>query len=291
MKAQKLILLAVVIILALSCNENSTEPVGSKGFSVKLKARTLGGAPLAGIRVSAWNHLSLPVAVPSGFAASQRQSVQPTPAVSFRFDLGADSRVTFNILELNDTLVSTPIDQLMAAGVHLLQWQVPQPIVPTRVFKYRLVARDMVHDSILFEDLKYALLWQQDPSATILGWTSSDGEFQTRDSLLFPDVIPLPPLVFTDETGPDSLGTFTIRDTVTFVLTDTATNREMEFVKPINRGVENDINLIWNPAAAKPASTRAFEQPMSGSELSVRDSVVSVLPGWKLYQSYPNPFY
>jgi hypothetical protein len=158
--------------------------------------------------------------------------------------------------------------------------------VPTRVYKCHLIAQDTTSGAILFKDSIYAVLWQPDASISILGWTGTNGTFETQDTLFFPNVMALPPLVRMGLNG-DSLGTFTIKDSVTITLTDTSTNRSLQFAGTVKKGV-NDIQLTWNPIAGSP-NNGAEARAVSSNVCQVTRVAKTTLE-WKLKQNFPNPF-
>jgi hypothetical protein len=270
-------------LLLVSCKNNATSPpLPGDGFSVKITVKSLLGAPVPGLRISAWNQLS----VSPGLHAAGLHHASATSSI--RFGVREISRVTLSVLEFDGSPVSTLVNDVLPAGMFMFAWT-PAPILkPTRVFRYRLVAQDTSSGSTLFRDSLYAVLWQPDAEISILGWTRSDGSFETTDKLLFPNTLDLPPLVHMNSAG-DSLGTFTILNAVTIVLTDTASNRQVSTTRTVNKGVRNDIVLTWNPLLATPLPGRSGPMHERSKGIS-RESQPSGLFEWKLYQNYPNPF-
>jgi len=157
--------------------------------------------------------------------------------------------------------------------------------VPTRVYKCRLVAQDTTSGSTLFKDSIYAVLSQRDASISILGWTGINGAFETQDSLFFPNVVSLPPLVRTDLNG-NRLGTFSITDSVTITLSDTSAHRGQQFASVVKKGV-NDFQLIWNPTTDSAISSGETRRVASVHQ--VKRFAKTTLE-WKLEQNFPNPF-
>jgi hypothetical protein len=201
------------------------------------------------------------------------------------FDLAAPARITFAVLDMNNRPVASVADQtIQNPGSYLFAWSLQQNL-PTRVFKCRLIARDTTSGAVLFADSNYAVLWQRDATLAVIGLTSASGTFESRDSLLFPNVLTLPPLVMTSAAGPTPLGEFSVRDTVMLVLTDTVSQRSQSYHTVIVHGA-NTISLIWAPSAPL---TRTPGDGVSRSDLLALAAPRNVVT-WRLWQNYPNPF-
>ena len=295
----------IVMILLSSCKDNTTSPQPTKtGFSVKITVKNSSGTPVAGLRINAWNHF------PSSFllgrqathnVSSSIQSLHSVQAASsINFSTASIARINLSVFEFDGTPVSTLIDDIRPAGRYSVQWN-NQAHKPPRVYYYRLIAQDTATAVPLFRDSLFAVLWHLGDLA-FLGWSSSGGTFETSDKLLFPNVLDLPTLIRTSPMGPDSLSTFVIPDTVTIALTDTVTNRQIEFDQVIKKGVANDIQLVWSPALSKQCVP--YQLPMESEHscpvistltqdfiATIRtNQQTEVLFDWKLVQNYPNPF-
>jgi hypothetical protein len=277
----KIILLAFVILFS-SCKDDSISVQRDNGFSVKISVKDPSGNPVAGLRISAWNHLSLPP-----FEISKSEILEPQKSTStIIFAVPEKSYIDLIVSQADGTPLDTLANELKEAGLYSYNWSTNKQL-PTRVYKYRLTAKD-TSGAYIFKDSSYAVLWQPDADISILGWTSNDGGFNTTDKLLFPNTLQLPKLIFTEVFGPDSAGTFTIRDTVTIVLTDTSTHKFISFSHVIKNDIENKIDLLWNPNLAKQTSSENFQH--SSAIIKSWRRPDGVPDKFKLYQNYPNPF-
>lgn len=280
----KIILLAFVILFS-SCKDDSTSPKLDEGFSVKITVKNSSGIPVSGLRISSWNHLSLP---PLGINKSSSETYELQKSSStIVFAVPVRSYINLILYEADRTPLDTIVNEQKEAGLYSCTWSINAQ-KPTRVYKHRMTAKD-TSGVYLFTDSSYALLWQPDAEVSILGWTQQNGTFETKDKLLFPNSLNLPPLIHTSENGPEPLRTFSIRDTVTIVLTDTATHRQMTFVENIRKDGENNIQLVWNPTLAKEWLPKEHSIEYKQTIIRSRQSSIKNFD-WKLYQNYPNPF-
>ena len=271
----------------ISCNQGGVGPsdLGGQNFSLTITVVNGSGNPVEGLVVSAWNHMAVGQSINSYW---RLPSFQRTMAVSIiAFEIPVVSHVFLGAYDLNGRLVSTIVDLPAAvAGRYSAQFRI-NGSHGTEVFKCRMVATDTSTGRALYTDSIYAVLWQDDYVLSSLGSTSSDGTFRSNDSLRFPNVLSLPPLVMTNSFGPTPLGTFQISDSVTVVLTDTTARRTESYLCSIKRG-QNNLRLTWNPTLNSestswpPTSTRPRHS-------KARESSSPQLV-WKLEQNYPNPF-
>ncbi len=158
-----------------------------------------------------------------------------TTTFSFALPDAGDYRLI--VKNLHNEIVDSVVGSV-SAGVTEIEWDAS--LLPVGVYCCNLTIVDA--DSILFSECQYAVKWQ--PNAAILGYTSSDGTYETDDSLSFPGVWVLPELIRTGESG-EMIGTFSYSDTVTIVLTDTLAGVDQMFSKAITSCV-NQFELVWN---------------------------------------------
>jgi hypothetical protein len=218
---------------------------------------------------------------------SSAETFGPQKSTStIHFAVSEKSNIDLIVFEADGHPLDTLVNEQKAAGIHSYNWSINAQ-KPTRVYKYRMTAKD-TSGVYLFKDSCYALLSQPDAEISILGWIQQNGNFDTKNKLLFPNNLSLSPLIHTGVSGPDPLGTFSIRDTVTIVLTDTVTHRQMTFVKNIKKDVENNIQLVWNPTLAMEWQPNKQSTEHKRSIISSRQSSIKYFD-WKLYQNYPNP--
>jgi hypothetical protein len=290
MKTQTYIFTLTILGIIVGSCKDSTSIISSNlenPFGVTIAVKDTAGQPVPGLRISAWNTFNGIV------LAKQKNIYHPfsTQAVSRTlFDLPNNSRVTFDVWDLNNTLVKTFIDrQWLAAGYHAVDFSI-DTLLPTRVYKVRTAAEDS-SAHIVYKDSIYAVLWQPDAERSILGGTSPLGTFETHDTLLFPNSLTLPPLKHTTVEGPTVDTTFTISDSVVIVLADTVHNKFQVYHRVVQKGMANIISLTWNPSTME-TEISSFTKPSIKPE-NIFD--VIPVPGliptqYKLHQNYPNPF-
>ncbi len=279
---------AVVFLTAgsISCRSDSAGPGTDNGqsFLLKISVNNASGTPVSGLRISAWNLIA-----PAPQSKGLSKAAQPnTPLASsiLPFGVGSLAKITLGVYELDGRLVaSLATDRISVPGRYKTTLSIVES-VPTRVFKCRLIAQDTGTGAILFRDSIYAVLWQPDATQSILGWTGPDGGFETRDTLMFPNLLALPPLGQTDATG-THVGYFTLSDSVVITITDTVTHGSQQVRSAVKKGV-NTIVVVWNPASP---SIIPDARPVSSAQ-PPRGVVTVAGPGavWALDQNYPNPF-
>ncbi len=160
------------------------------------------------------------------------------------------------------------VDANLAAGYHQVIWNNTDAQgnrIRSGVYKCRLMAKDTLTRTIVFQDSIYAVLWQPDAEVSILGFTAANGIFETKDPLCFPNLFKLPPLIATSEVDPTPLGTFAILDTARFVLTEVATQRQQSFERAVKKG-PNEFEIVWNPSVIA-ASASFTTQPTTFASL------------------------
>jgi hypothetical protein len=271
-----------------ACKHASVGPDGGNagGFSVNLSVVNGAGKPVQGLQIGVFNRSDV---APLPLAPLQNLDPLNVNAVTVvGFDAPVRSHVQLAAFDLDGAPLPTLMDRNPAnPGSYVVQFSPPHSY-GTRVYKLRLLASDSA-GAIIFRDSVYAVQWNVDYTLGRIGYTSAAGTFQTSDSLLFPNVLTLPPFVLTSSTGPTPLGTFVIPDTVTVVLADTAAAQVSSYACVIRRG-SNDIHLVWNhPPENQPSGS---SPPVTSNAIRGREGTAAEHPaaGWKLRQNYPNPF-
>jgi hypothetical protein len=249
-------------------------------FSLTLKVQDSLGNPVKGLQVSAYN-----LAVDSVLAKkSITAGTGATTTVSFA--VSKSSFIDLTVYNLDGSTAATVVHQTHDAGYYscLLNFQDIQ--AGTRVYKAVITAVDDSSSKELFRDSVYLTMWRQDPAMSILGYTSASGTFGTGDSIAFPNILTLPALMRTTETGTEPLYVFTIPNEVVFTLCDTLHEVGMRVVKTIQRG-KNEFVIQWNPEAGYKTSA-IVKQPIPGI---VKKDIIPLPVNFRLYQNYPNPFH
>jgi len=277
----------IIVLLSLSCKNNAVNPGNSSQclFSVKVVVKNSNAQPLKGIRVSAYNTFYSSVLSKIESLAGPKK-IQSTSVISYA--VKNSSFMTFAVYELDGRLVQSPVlNKLSRPGMYMVLFSLNSSSAGTRVYKGILTAINDTTQQVMFKDSIYLTLWQPDPHLSILGYTTSTGTFETTDSLAFPNVLMLPPMIKTVATGPDPMGIFSIPQNVVFTLTDTATFQSVSYTRQVMMG-QNEFDLSWNP------STTSLRVPdnVEIRKLAINDTLIPVVvpTEWKLYQNYPNPF-
>jgi hypothetical protein len=278
-------LLLFIGLFFFSCKDKGTGPIppDDKSFSVKITVKDTAGNPVSGLRVSAWEVLSIENQVgKASIPEPLSKSSKILSTTSIHFSLAARADVKLSVFNLKDQEISTLTAGILVQGSHMVTWSLPSTF-PSGAYKCLLTANN---DTIHFRDSIYAVYHSPDAEQNVLGWTTSDGSFEVNDPLLFPAIFDIPPFVHTNSSGPDSLGTFYYTNSVSITLTDTAAHTQQRFIVTTGSQV-NTYNLVWNPTTSPTHS-------IARSSIILHDTVVVVpIPittSWKLYQNYPNPF-
>jgi hypothetical protein len=285
-------LLILTVLFAFSCKDNGTGPilVEDTSFRLKIIVKDAAGNPVSGLRISAWELLSIDNQLSKSSISSQLNKVNKIQAqTSFTFSLAERSYVIFSIFNILDQEVVRLVDAPKLAGLYKASWNAqstPSFIVSSGVYKCRLFAKSTSSDSVLFQDSIYAVLHQPDPEVSVLGWTSQSGIFETTNVLHFPNVLDPPILLQTNSTGPEIMGTFNYIDSVALVLTDSITHNQQRINVIIGKQ-NNTCELTWKPTAS-PTPSIVGNPPILHKTTGV--GPISIPKTWKLYQNYPNPF-
>jgi hypothetical protein len=272
----------------LSCTNNSTEPSYDTNYSFKVIVKDQAGVPMNGLRVSAWDVLSIDLLLNKADGANQTNKTgNISAASSLNFLIAANSHVLLTAFDFRNQEVDTLIDELLRAGRYQRIW-VPPSGSPSSVYKIRLTA---TNDSIHFQDSIYAVYHTQDPEQNIIGWTTHSGVFELANASLFLNKLELPEFNRTNSTGPEIIGTFNYTNSVVVVLTDTSTYQQQRYYVTIGRQ-RNTFNLTWNPPNNLPAANKQYVRPAAKPQSIASDTIIVVAPPsiWKLEQNYPNPF-
>ncbi|MCK4632435.1 MAG: hypothetical protein KAT79_04140 [candidate division Zixibacteria bacterium] len=194
------------------------------GDIVSIEAATYYGVPLR-LKV-----------IPYGAAFYQNYPNPFHETTTFNFALPDAGDYRLIVKDLHNEIVDSVVGSA-SAGVTEIEWDAS--LVPDGVYCCNLTIADS--NAVLFSESLYAVKWQPIPAT--LGYTSTDGVFETDDSLSFPGVWVLPELIQTSETS-ELIGSFSYSDTVTIVLTDTLAGIDQMFNKAITSGV-NQFDLVW----------------------------------------------
>jgi hypothetical protein len=269
MKTTKSLMALTGVIILFAC-QNKSNPAGPRDeFYVRISVKNANGTPVSGLRVSAWNKLAF------GRRTVQKADFPMTPkmaSTTIGFEIKSICQATLSVFDLNAHFARNLVDGTLAAGSHWVLFNnTDAQGHPLRsgVYKCRLTIKDTLTHATLFQDSVYAVLWQPEAEVSVLGFTAATGIYETQDSLWFPNLFKLPPLVATSESDPTPLGTFSISDTVTFVLTEMATRKQQTFERAVKKG-PNEFEIIWNPSVIAASASLATRPPAVASPDSVQ---------------------
>lgn len=275
------ILLSVLSVSA--CKDSPTNIISTTpDFSVKVTLKSSNGQPVPGIAVSFCNDTDSLV-----FQKMQSTMLAKTStgSTSVEFSVAESSFINLALYELDGRLLQDQsFTGFLGRGLHIFVIPFNATNVGTRVYKCVERAVNDTTKQVLFADSIYLTYWNTNPRYSILGITSNQGVFETTDSLSFPSVLSLPPMVETYENGPAPEGVFSFPQSVVITLLDTTSSQSVRYVRQIQKG-QNEFSLIWAPSASSlpsrnEARSKIMQIPQNGN-LSVP---------WALFQNFPNPF-
>jgi hypothetical protein len=293
-KKQKIILGAFLLLfiglILFSCKDKGTDVMQDKNnsFQFKISVKDAAGNPVNGLRVSAWDVLSIDNLLKKASGTNQLNKTEMTYAVStLNFSIAANAYVSLTVHNLRNNEVDTLFERVGQAGQHAINWA-PSFSYPSGVYKILLKASN---DTIHFQDSIYAVCHTPDPEETVIGWITQNGVFEVADNSLFPNNLDLPTFLQTNSGGPDVIGTFNYTDSVAVVLTDTSTNKQQWYYVTIGKQ-KNTFNLIWDPPHNPLVSSKQDFHPITKIQSIADDTAIVEIPPlkWKLEQNYPNPF-
>jgi hypothetical protein len=277
------------LIIIQSCKDDAINPTVSStpSFSVSIAVVDTNGNPVPRIRISCWNKL-LPI---SGSLPAANDTLPRTPASSkIRLNMPAKARVWMALYNMDNRILLALYSDNTLWGPGILRADyVTGEYRPPWVLKCRCIARDSL-SNVVYCDSVYTLCWQPYPERSILGYTSASGRFSTTDSLFFPNVFALPPLVHTGDSSSDALGTFALSDTLNFALTDTASHKQQFYEGVVHKAVHDSLTFVWNPTSVSKPESFCKQQTSQLLRVGIEKPAMAG-SSWKLNQNYPNPYY
>ncbi len=267
--------------LSPGCDLGTSPPPVREAFLFRVTVKDQAGNPMPNLRVS--------VTPPFDLSLLQKPSPgRSAPGINaastVNFEAAVPARVNLFLNDLDGTTIQKLMEnRLINPGVYAVGISL-QRHDGARVMVCRLVAVDTATGNAIFRDSIYVALWQSDIQVAFLGYTSAVGVFESRDTLSFPYVLTLPPIVIT-RSDPTPLGSFSFPDSCMITLMDTARGAHMTFGRRLVRG-PNEFAVTWNPAGSPGPANVARPAPLpAGLSFVSRDAFA-----WRLSQNYPNPF-
>ena len=251
--------LAIILVMALfsiSCSDSPTSvvPTGN-AFSLNVIVKDTQGNPVKWLNVGVCANIP-----PLTSAAPSNKTINKTMASSttIEYQLPRDAKIIMTLYNLNNTLKQVLVNDLQSAGYHTCTYSVSDSLNKnqsgTAIYKCILRASSL-KDSVFFVDSIYIMLHQPSPSLALLGLTDSKGEISTSDSLAFPNLFNLPPIVRTGPNSSDPIGTFNLQDSSVICLSDASYNKYMTFTKKISTK-SNQFYFVWSPTLSQTSANK-----------------------------------
>ncbi|MDP8322893.1 MAG: hypothetical protein RAO94_11130 [Candidatus Stygibacter australis] len=276
---KKLFILVILALLLLSCSDESSE----SGELFSLKVVDSADNPVQGLMVS----------INNTFFEGQGNG-RPQTVISFIVD--ETSHIKLEILNLQNELVRTLIDDNFFAGEHQFVWDgvnndaEPANIGGTNIFRYEMTATNTANAEELYNESKYMcmeLLVYNDLS--IVGSTDEEGVFVLANQLAFPHLFNPGEQPLYDEDGCYN-GTFTLSDSINIKLTDPETEEYLIFTVAMGSSSHNQYNLVWENPQTADVGADISEIPSQPVIIERGGDDNEVPTGFGLRQNYPNPF-
>jgi hypothetical protein len=289
MRTHIILLILTIMLFAIACEDTVVNGrPGDDSFLFHLDVVDSSGDPRPGLSIGVWNELSLPHFV--GQSESQGNALSEPPFVTTVTCLTPVAcRANLTIFDLENNPVDTLLDENVYAGEWTVTWSGPEEPVANGVYKCIYSAYDSDSDALLYRDSIWMVLWQPDPAVSIIGYNDSDGSFETRDSLLFPNIFELPKIPQTGEDDWNVIDSFTVLDHVHITLTDTLTGTSQEFIETVIKG-RNLIKLEWASPAIPSSHGGNVNTESDRLNLMPSDPQPPIPDEFELRQNYPNPF-
>jgi hypothetical protein len=277
------LILCFLVVLSIACDQGTAPPPTREPFFFRVVVKDQAGNPMPNVRVSVYPPFDPSLLLKS---STSQSSLSMNASTTLNFAMARAARVNLSLSDLDGTPIQKLIEnRLLNAGQYAYTLSL-QRTEGARVMVCRFVVSDTATGYIAFRDSIYVTLWQPDAQIAILGYTSGSGTFESRDTLAFPYVLSLPPIVVT-RYDPTPLETFSFPDSCLITLTDTAQATRMTFGQRLVHG-PNEITVTWNPTGSPSPMLRggtSSDLPPSALSSGRQDAF-----DWRLFQNYPNPF-
>ncbi len=288
MRTSICLLFCVASFLLVSCSEdtilNGRPPYDGFLFHIDVS----GPGRVSDLRVSTWSKLSIPSSTPD-LPPDGNATGMPCFSTAVTFLSPVACLIDLTVFDLENKPVDTLVDNYVLAGETSTEWSGPSENTPGGVYKCIASAYDPDGGTLIYRDSIWMVMWQPDPEITVIGYTGSDGSFETSDSLLFPSTFKPPRIPRTGEQDDTVIDSFTVLDTIVIALTDTVTNKLRTFTRKITNG-RNFFELEWEPLSPQPTDRiSAGDMPVMVNT-KPHDPQPPTPTEFELRQNYPNPF-
>ncbi|MCW9066556.1 MAG: hypothetical protein OQJ78_09690, partial [Ignavibacteriaceae bacterium] len=237
-----ILLIVLLPFLTQTCSDSPNSPE-NEFFSFKVKAVDIFNKPIPNLKVGFYFHLE-------GLSNKNNHKVQKDinyGNTKFIFSVEKICNVELAVYDLEGNIMEKLISiDKHPAGIYSVIY-ITGDLFPG-VYNCVLTAKDTLGNDILFKDSVYAVLYHTDPVYNGIGFTKSDGTFITNKKVIFPSLYKLPTLIETGIEGPEQIGSFSIGDFVTILLTDTLTNQTFNYTRKLTQ-FSNEFILSFPPDA------------------------------------------
>ncbi len=249
------------LLLFISCNDNSADPIIDDPFLVSIKVVDSSGNPVPDLNISIWNKLPF-----MNQADKHRIINQITASSSINFRVSEESFISISLYDLNNKFINYIAAGNYQQGVYEISL-ILNEIIGTAVYKCVMNAStDSTGNDILFRDSIYITLWQPDPKYSLVGSTNQQGELSIDNKMLFPHLYDPPQIPRTSEASPEILGYINISDSVTIALSDSTYMSSIEYHHLIIDG-ENKFTLVWDGNTAEGSVHKQNIEAINGTIL------------------------
>ena len=226
-----------------TCTESPNSP-DNETFSFKVKAVDIFNKPIPNLKVGFY--FNLKDASNKNILKVQKDINYGNTSLMFSLEQMCNVELAVYDLEGNIKEKLISIDK-HPPGIYEVLY-VTGDLFPG-VYNCVLTAKDTLGNKIIFKDSVYSVLYHTNPVYNGIGFTKTDGTFNTNKKVIFPSLYKLPTLIETGIAGPEQIGAFSIGDSVTILLTDTLTNQTFYYTRKLTQ-FSNEFILLFPPDAA-----------------------------------------
>jgi hypothetical protein len=275
----KIILIILLGLALFSCTDDNSDA----GELFSLNVVDSAGNPVTGLTVD----------IDNAFSNGQTGG---RPATTISLEVVEAGNIKLEIIDLQNELVLTLIDQPMDIGAYCVVWNGHNDADEqanfggTNIFRYQMTAADTESGEIWFQESKYMcmelLLWS---NLSQVGSTDEEGSFSLENRLAFPHLFNLGEQEKYDEDG-CYCGTFTLSDSINIKLTDPDTEEYLIFTVLMGSSKHNHYNLVWENPQTAGLETESTDIPIQPVFIERNNNDDEIPIEFGLYQNYPNPF-
>ena len=260
----------LLLLLSQTCSESPNSP-NTEPFSFTVNAVDQLNRPISNLKVGVYFQLK----EASNKNIHKVKMNSNYGNTTFSFSLEKICNAELSVYDLEGNIIETLISKKKySAGIYSVQY-ITGDLFPG-VYNCVLTVEDTLGHSVIFKDSVYAVLYHTDPAYNGIGFTKLDGTFNSNNKAIFPSLFNLPTLIETGIEGPEQIGSFSIGDSVTILLTDTVANQTFIYTRKLNE-FSNDFILQFPPDAVDIQKLNTYH--FSNKSLSHIQKEVKCNPG------------